>query len=90
MKLSIAVLGFILTIAAAVYASGDAKERMILNAFSEQDMGVPEWIEINWSNEYKSGSAHQIQYGLGGRTCNSIVQFNAEGHMEELGRKCGF
>ncbi len=65
-------------------------ESKILNAFANQNMGVPEWIEIDWSNETKTTESHQITYGLGGRKCHSIVKFNLDGHMKEHARRCDF
>jgi hypothetical protein len=46
--------------------------------------------EIDWSNETTTKESHQITYGLGGRTCHSIVEFNTDGHMEEHARRCDF
>ena len=83
---AIAVIVFIVGMA---FLTADKDETRILNAFAEQDMGVPEWIEIDWSNNHSSGVSYQITYGLGGRTCHSIVEFDKEGHMDERARRCG-
>ena len=84
-----AILSVLLIVGVSV-ACTNKTESKILNAFAEQDMGVPEWIEIDWSNETKTKESHQISYGLGGRTCHSIVEFNPEGHMDEHARRCDF
>ena len=88
-NLLIAVAIIIATILTSV-ACTNKTESKILNAFANQNMGVPEWIEIDWSNETKTTESHQITYGLGGRTCHSIVEFNLDGHMEEHARRCDF
>lgn len=88
-NLLIAVAIIIATILTSV-ACINKTESKILNAFANQNMGVPEWIEIDWSNETKTTESHQITYGLGGRKCHSIVKFNLDGHMEEHARRCDF
>ena len=88
-NLLIAVAIIIATILTSV-ACTNKTESKILNAFANQNMGVPEWIEIDWSNETKTTESHQITYGLGGRKCHSIVKFNLDGHMEEHARRCDF
>ena len=88
-NLLIAVAIIITTILTSV-ACTNKTESKILNAFANQNMGVPEWIEIDWSNETKTTESHQITYGLGGRKCHSIVKFNLDGHMEEHARRCDF
>ena len=70
--------------------TSDKHKTKILNAFAEQERGVPEWIEIHWKNEHTKGVNYQVTYGLGGRTCHSIVTFNTVGHMEEHGRRCDY
>lgn len=85
----IAILSVLLIVGVSV-ACTDKTKAKILNAYANQDMGVPEWIEIDWSNETKTTESHQITYGLGGRTCHSIVEFNNDGHMEEHARRCDF
>ena len=84
---AVAVIVFIVGMA---FLTTDKDKTRILNAFANQDMGVPEWIEIDWSNETKTKESHQITYGLGGRTCHSIVEFDTEGHMEERARRCDY
>ena len=86
-NLLIAIAIIIATILTSV-ACTNKTESKILNAFANQNMGVPEWIEIDWSNE--TTESHQITYGLGGRKCHSIVKFNLDGHMEEHARRCDF
>ena len=71
-------------------ACANKEETKILNAFAEQDMGVPEWIEIDWSSDTSTKTSHQITYGLGGRTCHSIVEFDKDNHMTEHARRCGY
>ena len=88
-NLLIAVAIIIATILTSV-ACTNKTESKILNAFADQEKGVPEWIEIDWSNETKTTESHQITYGLGGRTCHSIVEFNLDGHMEEHARRCDY
>lgn len=88
-NLLIAVAIIVATILTSV-ACTNKTESKILNAFANQNMGVPEWIEIDWSNETKTTESHQITYGLGGRKCHSIVKFNLDGHMEEHARRCDF
>ena len=88
-NLLIAVAIIIATILTSI-ACTNKTESKILNAFADQEKGVPEWIEIDWSNETKTTEAHQITYGLGGRTCHSIVEFNLDGHMEEHARRCDY
>ena len=90
MKNLIITLAIALSIVILTVACTNKTESKILNAFAEQDMGVPEWIEIDWSNETTTKESHQITYGLGGRTCHSIVEFNTDGHMEEHARRCDF
>lgn len=84
---AVAVIVFIVGMA---FLTTDKDKTRILNAFANQDMGVPEWIEIDWSNETKTKESHQITYGLGGRTCHSIVEFDVNGHMEEHARRCDY
>lgn len=88
-NLLIAVAIIVATILTSV-ACTNKTESKILNAFANQNMGVPEWIEIDWSNETKTTESHQITYGLGGRTCHSIVEFNLDNHMVEKARRCDF
>ena len=90
MKNLIITLAIALSIVILTVACTNKTESKILNAFAEQDMSVPEWIEIDWSNESKTKESHQITYGLGGRTCHSIVEFNTEGHMDERARRCDY
>ena len=90
MKNLIIVLAIILSVVGLAVGCTNKEEAKILNAFAEQDRGVPEWIEIDWSNEHKNGVNYQITYGLGGRTCHSVVEFNQEGAMEERARKCDY
>ena len=80
---TVVVIVFIVSL---VVLTSDKYKTKILNAFAEQDKGVPEWIEIDWKND----TNYQITYGLGGRTCHSIVEFNAEGYMDERARRCDF
>ena len=87
--LMFAVAVFLVVVGMA-FLTADKDKTRILNAFAEQGMGVPEWIEIDWSNEHRNGVSYQITYGLGGRTCNSIVEFNPEGYMDERARRCDF
>ena len=79
----IAVVVFIVLM---VGLTTDKDEVKILNAFAVQERGVPEWIEIEWKN----GTNYQIKYGLGGRTCHSIVEFDLDNNMEEKARRCDF
>lgn len=88
-NLLIAVAIIVATILTSI-ACTNKTESKILNAFASQNMGVPEWIEIDWSNETKTTESHQITYGLGGRKCHSIVKFDVNGHMEEHARRCDF
>lgn len=90
MKNLIITLAIALSIVILTVACSNKTESKILNAFAEQEMGVPEWIEIDWSNESKTKESHQITYGLGGRTCHSIVEFDKEGHMDEHARRCDY
>ena len=90
MKNLIVITIAFLSIIGFIFVSSNKDETKILNAFAEQDMSVPEWIEIDWSNEHKNGVNYQITYGLGGRTCHSVVEFNQEGAMEERARKCDY
>lgn len=90
MKNLIITLAIALSIAILTVACTNKTESKILNAFAEQEMGVPEWIEIDWTNNTATTESHQITYGLGGRTCHSIVEFNPEGHMDEHARRCDF
>lgn len=89
MKHLMFVVVAVVVIVSLVVLTSDKDKTKILNAFAEQGMGVPEWIEIDRSNEHRNGVSYQITYGLGGRTCNSIVEFNPEGHMDERARRCG-
>ena len=87
--LMFAVAVFLVVIGLVVLTS-DKDETKILNAFAEQELSVPEWIEIDWKNEHRNGVNYQITYGLGGRTCHSVVEFDKEGHMDERARRCDF
>lgn len=90
MKNLIIALSIALTLIFVAVGCANKTESKILNAFTEQDKGVPEWIEIDWSNETATKESHQITYGLGGRKCHSIVEFDVNGHMEEHARRCDF
>lgn len=90
MKNILIAVSIIVALVLTSVACTNKTESKILNAFAEQDMGVPEWIEIDWSNTTAEKETHQIKYGLGGRTCHSIIDFNAEGHMEEHARRCDY
>ena len=90
MKNLLIVVAIIIATILTSVACTNKTESKILNAFANQNMGVPEWIEIDWSNETKTTESHQITYGLGGRKCHSIVKFNLDGHMEEHARRCDF
>lgn len=90
MKNLIITLAIALSIVILTVGCANKTESKILNAFADQEKGVPEWIEIDWSNETTTKESHQITYGLGGRTCHSIVEFNTDGHMEEHARRCDF
>lgn len=90
MKNLIIVVAVILSVVGLAVGCASKTETKILNAFAEQKKGVPEWIEIVWSNDTATKETHQIKYGLGGRTCNSIVDFNEDGIMEEHARRCDF
>lgn len=84
---AVAVIVFIVSL---VVLTSDKDKTRILNAFAEQELSVPEWIEIDWKNEHRNGVNYQITYGLGGRTCHSVVEFDKEGHMDERARRCDF
>ncbi len=90
MKNLIITLAIALTIVILFVGTSNKTESKILNAFAVQHMSVPEWIEIDWSNKTTNTESHQITYGLGGRTCHSIVEFNPEGHMDERARRCDY
>ena len=90
MKNLIITLAIALSIVILTVGCANKTESKILNAFADQEKGVPEWIEIDWSNETKTTESHQITYGLGGRKCHSIVEFDVNGHMEEHARRCDF
>lgn len=90
MKNLITALSFALVLVVLAVGCANKTESKILNAFAEQDRGVPEWLEIDWSNETSTKTSHQITYGLGGRTCHSIVEFDKEGYMEEHARRCDY
>lgn len=90
MKHLMLVVAVILVVVGIAFLTSDKDETMILNAFAEQERGVPEWIEINWKNDHSNGVNYQITYGLGGRTCHSIVEFNLDNHMEEKARRCDY
>ena len=77
-------------IIAIVLLTTDKDKTRILNGFATQERGVPEWIEIDWKSEHRNGVNYQITYGLGGRKCHSIVEFNLDNHMEEKARRCDF
>ncbi len=83
----IAVVVFIVGL---VLLTSDKDETKILNGFAVQERGVPEWVEVDWKNDHSGGVSYQITYGLGGRTCHSIVEFNPEGHMDERARRCDY
>ena len=84
---AVAVIVFIVGL---VLLTSDKDETKILNGFATQERGVPEWIEIDWKSEHRNGVNYQITYGLGGRKCHSIVEFNLDNHMEEKARRCDF
>lgn len=90
MKHLMFVVVAIVFIVSLVLLTSDKDKTKILNGFAEQERGVPEWIEIDWKNEHQNGTNYQITYGLGGRKCHSIVEFDTEGHMEEKARRCDF
>ena len=90
MKNLIIALSTALVLVGVTVACTNKEEAKILNAFAEQDKGVPEWIEIDWKNATSTKTSYQITYGLGGRTCHSIVKFNPEGHMDEHARRCDY
>ena len=77
-------------IIAIVLLTTDKDKTRILNGFATQERGVQEWIEIDWKSEHRNGVNYQITYGLGGRKCHSIVEFNLDNHMEEKARRCDF
>lgn len=87
--LMFAVVVFLVVVGLAVFTS-DKDKTKILNGFAEQERGVPEWVEVDWKNDHSSGVSYQIKYGLGGRTCHSIVEFNLDNHMVEKARRCDF
>lgn len=60
----------------------------ILNGFANNKQAVPEWVEVEWSNDHNTGSTHQITYGVGGRTCHSIVKFDLNNNMKEIAKRC--
>ena len=80
----------VVVIVGLVLLTSDKDKTKILNGFAEQERGVPEWVEVDWKNDHSNGVSYQITYGLGGRKCHSIVEFNTEGHMEEKARRCDF
>lgn len=84
---AVAVIVFIVGL---VLLTSDKDETKILNGFATQERGVPEWIEIDWKSEHRNGVNYQITYGLGGRKCHSIVEFDVNGHMEEHARRCDY
>ena len=84
---AVAVIVFIVGL---VLLTSDKDETKILNGFAVQERGVPEWVEVDWKNDHSSGVNYQITYGLGGRKCHSIVEFDTEGHMEERARRCDY
>ena len=88
MKHLMFVVAVIVFIVGMAFLTADKDKTKILNAFAEQERGVPEWIEIDWTNSTTTTESHQITYGLGGRTCHSIVVFDVEGHMDERARRC--
>ena len=90
MKHLMFVVVAVVVIVSLVVLTSDKDKTKILNAFAEQERGVPEWVEVDWKNDHSSGVSYQITYGLGGRKCHSIVEFNTEGHMEEKARRCDF
>lgn len=90
MKHLMFVVVAIVVIVGLVLLTSDKDKTKILNGFAEQERGVPEWVEVDWKNDHSNGVSYQITYGLGGRTCHSIVEFNIEGHMEERARRCDF
>ena len=90
MKHLMFVVVAIVVIVGLVLLTSDKDKTRILNGFATQERGVPEWVEVDWKNDHSSGVSYQITYGLGGRKCHSIVEFNTEGHMEEKARRCDF
>jgi len=90
MKHLMFVVAAVVTIVGFVLLTSNKDETRILNGFADQDKGVPEWIEIDWKNEHRNGVNYQITYGLGGRKCHSIVEFNLDNHMEEKVRRCDY
>lgn len=90
MKHLMFAVAVVLVVIGLVLLTTDKDETKILNAFAEQERGVPEWIEIDWKNEHTKGVNYQVTYGLGGRTCHSIVEFNLDNHMVEKARRCDF
>ena len=90
MKHLMFVVVAIVVIVGLVLLTSDKDKTKILNGFAEQERGVPEWVEVDWKNDHSSGVSYQITYGLGGRKCHSIVEFNLDNHMEEKARRCDF
>ena len=90
MKHLMFVVVAVVVIVGLVLLTSDKDKTKILNGFAEQERGVPEWVEVDWKNDHSNGVSYQITYGLGGRKCHSIVEFNTEGHMEEKARRCDF
>ena len=90
MKHLMFVVVAIVVIVSLVLLTTDKDKTKILNGFAEQERGVPEWVEVDWKNDHSNGVSYQITYGLGGRKCHSIVEFNLDNHMEEKARRCDY
>ncbi len=69
-----------------VYAfTTDKDSNRISNAMAKQGMGAPEYLTI----EETLSDSYMVKYGLGGRTCKSIVKINNNNVItDEIAKRC--
>lgn len=86
-NLNIAIIALAaLLMVSVVYAfTTDKDSNRIANAMAKQGMGAPEYLTI----EETLSSSYMVKYGLGGRTCKSIIKIDNNNVItDELAKRC--
>lgn len=80
----IAILA-LLTVTVVYAFTTDKDANRISNAMSKQGMGAPEYLTI----EETLSTSYMVKYGLGGRTCRSIIKIDNNNVItDELAKRC--
>lgn len=80
----IAILA-LLTVTVVYAFTTDKDSNRISNAMAQQGMGAPEYLTI----EETLSDSYMVKYGLGGRTCKSIVKINNNNVItDEIAKRC--